>query len=89
MATTQNTPRHGWMEEVLTQAQATVEQAQPFRDKLNRWYNAGEPAWMAAESLRFCVKEYARQLRIEEMQKMDSVSEAVKACERVLRGNRK
>lgn len=53
---TQTQPRQGWLADVLSAAGATVEQAAPYRDMLNRWYNAGEPVSIAAVSLRSALR---------------------------------
>lgn len=67
-------PLQGWLEAVILEAKTTDAQSRPFRDTLTRWYWAGEPVWMAAESLRFLVTESARQERIEKMTNDDGMS---------------
>lgn len=53
-------PRHLWMHEVITGSGCTVEQAEPFRERLNRWYNAGERYDMAARDLKFMIKQSSK-----------------------------
>lgn len=65
-------PRHIWMHEVITLASVSVEEAQPYREKLNRWYNAGESVSMSSHDLSFCVREGKRQVRLEEQAEKDS-----------------
>lgn len=61
--TNETTPRHIWMSEVESEALRLSPgcDAELFRDvdvrcKLNRWYDAGEPVWMAASGLRDMVR---------------------------------
>lgn len=50
-----------WRSAVLEEAHVSEDDADQYatRERVTRWFNAGEPVWMAAESLRTCVK-YAR-----------------------------
>lgn len=45
-------PKHHWLHNVLAEAGVTAEQAKTEAERLTRWYNAGEPVWMAANGLR-------------------------------------
>lgn len=72
-------PRQIWMHEVLSGAGVTVEAAEPFRDKLNRWYTAGEGVDMAAHDLRWLVAEHARQERIAHAEAADGLASIRKA----------
>jgi len=90
--TNETTPWHIWLEAVLLTAKVSVEDLEPFRVQVNRWYQAGEPVWMAADSLCIAVQERNNAIRIEEMCfKKDSIGNAVKASLRVIneRGNQK
>lgn len=54
-----------WMHEVITTAGVGVEDMERFcgRERVMRWFKAGEPVWMAADSLRHMVvtgKRYER-----------------------------
>jgi hypothetical protein len=51
-ATRESTPLHIWWSNVLDLAGVTHAQSLPHRAQVNRWYQAGEPAWMAADGLR-------------------------------------
>jgi hypothetical protein len=46
------TPLHIWKDNVVALARVRPETARSANDLLVRWYNAGEPAWMAAQSLQ-------------------------------------
>jgi len=48
------TPRHIWLDAVYAMSGASVEDATRYvgRDRLSRMYQAGEPAWMAADAVR-------------------------------------
>ena len=61
------TPRHIWMAQVFALAQVSMDDAEAHctRSRLNRWFNAGEPVWMAAESLRLMVTNGQREERVE------------------------
>jgi len=64
--TNDTTPCHIWKQDVTLLAirgGADVEIIAGCSDFLNRWYNAGEPIWMAAQSLTFVAKERARARR--------------------------
>lgn len=63
-------PRHIWTHEVeLTAARAVPGADSKFfkrpatRSMLQRWYNAGEPMWMAAESLAMMASDEATEKR--------------------------
>ena len=58
-STQETCPRHIWIHEMICAAGVTVEQTEPWRSRLNLWYNTGEPVWMAADSLRFAVRQRA------------------------------
>lgn len=62
---------NGWLHEVLSTAKVSVDELEPFRDKVLRWFQAGEPVWMAADTLRMAVKERKNQIRIEEQANKD------------------
>lgn len=81
MSTNQTTPRQIWMHEVISLAKVSVEDANPFRDKLNLWYSSGESIEMAADTLRWLVPESKRQMRIEQMSKADGLASIRKALE--------
>ena len=49
-------PFHHWKHNVMTAAKASHDEAQPFNDKLQRWFAAGEPIWLAAAGLKHLVK---------------------------------
>lgn len=55
--TCSTTPAHIWVATVVELAGVSVEQMETHctRARLHRWYAAGEPTWMAAESLRTMV----------------------------------
>lgn len=61
--TNSTVPRHIWMHEVVTGAGCTVEEAEPFRERLNRWYSAGEPIGQAAHDLKFMVRQSKVEMR--------------------------
>jgi hypothetical protein len=65
-ATKETMPRHIWMHSVITEVGCTVEQAMDTcgRERLNRWYNAGEPVWMAVSGLRQFVEGAKRAARM-------------------------
>jgi hypothetical protein len=54
--TKETTPFHIWKDAVLTAAAATNAEAEPYRERILRWYQAGEPAWMAGDSLKAFVR---------------------------------
>ena len=56
-ATRESTPPHIWWSNVLDLAGVTHAQSLPHRERVNRWYQAGEPAWMAADGLRLLVRK--------------------------------
>lgn len=56
-ATRESTPLHIWWHNVLDLAGVTHAQSIPHREQVNRWYQAGEPAWMAADGLRLLVRK--------------------------------
>lgn len=60
--TRETTPRHIWMHSVFTVAQVSMVDVEAYcgRARLNRWYDAGEPVWMAADSLRSFVNDGKR-----------------------------
>lgn len=61
-------PRHIWMHEVTLAAKCSAEDFKLYdeklvRERLNRWYDAGEPVWMAAKSLAHMIKRGAIETR--------------------------
>jgi len=56
-ATRESTPLHIWWSNVLDLAGVTHAQSLTHRAQVNRWYQAGEPAWMAADGLRLLVRK--------------------------------
>ncbi len=58
-ATNETCPIHIWMHESVVDAGVSVEQADAAvtRERLIRWYNAGEPVWMAAQSIKIMVND--------------------------------
>lgn len=58
LATRETAPYHIWLHSVLTDAGVSFEQAEAAvtRDRLVRWYQAGEPVWMAADGARDMVR---------------------------------
>lgn len=56
-ATRESTPLHIWWSNVLDLAGVTHAQSLPHRSQVNRWYQAGEPAWMAADGLRLLARK--------------------------------
>jgi hypothetical protein len=56
-------PRHIWMHEVIQSAKCTVEDAEPFRERLNRWHSAGESIDQAAHDLKFMVRQSKVEMR--------------------------
>lgn len=65
--TCETTPRHIWMHAVFELAGASMDDMETFctRARLNRWYRAGEPVWMAADSLAKFVADGKRHERID------------------------
>jgi hypothetical protein len=68
--TSDTVPRHIWTHEVELTAARAVPNADPkvfkrpeTRSMLMRWYNAGEPMWMAAESLAMLASDDATEKR--------------------------
>jgi hypothetical protein len=68
--TSDTVPRHIWTHEVELTAARAVPNADPkvfkrpeTRSMLMRWYNAGEPMWMAAESLAMMASDEATEKR--------------------------
>jgi len=59
-ATRESTPLHIWWSNVLDLAGVTHAQSLPHRERVNRWYQAGEPAWMAADGLRTLARAQPR-----------------------------
>lgn len=57
-STSATTPAHIWVHEVVTLAACG-------RDRVLMWYDAGEPVWMAADSLRHFVKSGKTHARAE------------------------
>lgn len=59
-ATKDTCPLHIWKHEAITDAGASVEQTEQAvtMDRLIRWYHAGEPVWMAAQSIRIMVRDH-------------------------------
>lgn len=67
-ATRDTCPLHIWKHEVHTAAIAAGADAEVIREsEINamviRWYQAGEPVWMAADSLVFVAKRHAIEKR--------------------------
>lgn len=63
-------PRHIWTHEVELTASRAVPGIDPkffkkpeTRSRIMRWYNAGEPMWMAAESLAMIASDEATEKR--------------------------
>lgn len=65
--TCETTPCHIWMSQVIDLARVSSADVEQFcgRDRLGRWFSAGEPVWMAAESLRFMVETAKRESKAE------------------------
>jgi len=65
--TRETTPRHIWMAQVFELADVSMDDMERYctRERLNRWCSAGEPVWMAANSLRQMVEGGKRHERIE------------------------
>ncbi len=61
--TNETMPWHLWLDAVLGEAGTSVEDAAPHRVRLRRSFQAGEPVWMAAEGLRFCVDRMRREAK--------------------------
>jgi hypothetical protein len=59
------TPRLIWIDQVIALAGVQVEEMERFcsRRRINRWFLAGEPVWMAADSLRLMVVNGKREER--------------------------
>jgi hypothetical protein len=53
-----------WLDAVLAESGVSMDDYLPFRQRVSRWYAAGESYTMAGEGLAFMVKENARQERI-------------------------
>lgn len=66
-STSATTPAHIWVHEVVTLAAVSVEEMESYcgRDRVLMWYDAGEPVWMAADSLRHFVKSGKTHARAE------------------------
>lgn len=89
-ATCETTNFTMWKSEVV--GAACKMGADPYRcrvyERLPLWFRAGEPVWMAAETLAFAVLEGARQTRIDEETEADAAG--LRACVRAgLRAGRK
>lgn len=56
-------PWHIWHHEVLCAAGISAKDAELHRERLQRWYQAGEPVWMAADGLRQVATRVARELQ--------------------------
>ncbi len=61
------TPRHIWLSQVVQLAEVSWRDMLCYcgLDRLSRWGSAGEPVWMAADSLRKFVVDGRRLERIE------------------------
>jgi hypothetical protein len=46
-----------WFDEVVKLAKVSIEQCKPYRERMCRAYQMGEPAWMAADELGFRVRQ--------------------------------
>ena len=59
MNTCETTPRHIWIDQVVGVASVTIEEMETYvtRERINRYYNDGMPVWMAADTVRFFVRE--------------------------------
>lgn len=55
-ATNETAPWHLWRYAVLAVSDATAADGRAHAEKLTRWYQAGEPVWMAADGLRQLVR---------------------------------
>lgn len=53
-ATNETAPRHIWESAVLEIASVSIDDARKYatRERISRAYQAGEPAWMAADMVR-------------------------------------
>lgn len=63
--TSETTPCHIWMAQVFALAQVSMDDAEAFcgRARIGGWYSAGEPVWMAADSLKVFVRDGKRHER--------------------------
>jgi hypothetical protein len=66
-----------WSDAVLTDSGASYEASKPHRARLQRWFNAGEPVWMAADGLKQLVAWTERAKR-----EVDPVGELQKVIRR-------
>lgn len=55
-ATRESSPFHIWLDNVIGLAGASRADAEPHLSRLSLWFNAGEPAWMAADGLKQLVR---------------------------------
>jgi hypothetical protein len=58
-ATLHTTPLHIWLHNLMMEAHASAEQLGPYRERMVRAYNAGEPVWMAADELKLRLRQRA------------------------------
>lgn len=58
-------PMHIYMHEVLIAAGVSQDEAAPHRARVQMWARMGEPVWMAADGLRFLVRQSALNARAE------------------------
>lgn len=83
-ATNESAPLQIWLHEVVMTAKVSVDQLAPFRDMVIRWYHAGEPVWMAADSLRIAVGERENAIRIQKMVDSDSLRSILASCAKLI-----
>lgn len=65
VSTKETCPVHIWLHESIVDSRCSVEEANGAvtRERLLRWYQAGEPVWMAAQSIRIMVADMRRVAR--------------------------
>lgn len=63
--TCETTPRHHWLSQVIQLADVSWDDMITYctLERLSRWGSAGEPVWMAADSLRKLVHDGKREER--------------------------